>query len=117
MINLQKFELEQALLTISTFNDKGELIAGLLKENISLGTKRKLQKIHKKIYTVYLELLEDYKETKEKLEDKPEELEKELKELLNESVKIDAEMASLASIESISTASNYNFDIIEKIAT
>ena len=49
-------------------------------------------------------------------DDDKEKLENELKELFSETVKIDAERVSMSVIESISSKTNYNFEIIEKIA-
>lgn len=117
MIKLKKQELEPVLLTISIYNkDTGELIGGLLKESITLGTKRKLQKIHKNTYEVYKEFLEDVKKVQEECKEDKEKLQKELKELIEESVEIDVDPAQLVLIESISTNANYNFEIIEKFA-
>jgi len=131
MLELKKSELEQSLLTISVYSSvkQGEvqkLIGGLLSEDLSLGTKRKLQKIHKKVYEVYQEFLEDYKKLQEACKtgenDKKEAIydeekfKKEIKELLDETVKIDIEPIQLSFLENVSTKNNYNFEIIEKFA-
>ena len=128
MIELKKSELEQALLTISTYDSKTkELINGLLKENLTLGTKRKIQKIHKAIYTVFQEFVEDFKEIQKACEKEEknekgepvydiEKFNKEIQILQDEVVKLDVEQFQLSQIENIPTTSNYNFDIIEKLA-
>lgn len=115
MIELKKSELENVLIIISVYNkENGLLIGGLLSEDITLGTKRALQKIHKKVHVLYQELLEDYKELKEKVSE--EELQKETEELLNEIVKIDIEKIKFSFLENVSTKSNYNFEIIDKFS-
>lgn len=131
MIILKNSELELTLFTISIYSSPKEgelqkLTGGLLSENLSLGTKRRLQKIHKKILEAYNELVEEIKKIREACKigenDKnepifdQEKLNKEIQELLNEDVKLDIEPAQLSQIENISTSSNYNFEIIEKIA-
>ncbi len=122
MITFKKSELEQVLLNISTFsvgtpeNPKQEMIFGLLKENLPLSVKRKLQKIHKKTHEAYKELAEDAKSLKEECGEDVEKFNKEVVELFSEDVNIDAEKVSLAIIEEISTTDNYNFEIIEKFA-
>lgn len=117
MITLKKFELQEALLTISAFDpETKKMVSGLLMEDLSLGTKRKLQKIHKKLHEAYTEFVNDVKEIQEKLKDDAVNMEKELKILIEEDVNIDSEFASLANIESISSEKNYNFEIIEKFA-
>jgi len=131
MIELKKSELELILLSISSYSlpKQGEvqtMVGGLLTENITLGTKRKLQKIHKKVEEFYKELIEDVKKIKEACKigenDKKEpvfdeeKLKKEIEEILEEKVKLDIEPIQISFIEAISTSNNYNFDIIEKFA-
>lgn len=120
MIELKKFELNPVLLQISTYktNQDGTNtpVSGLLFENLSLREKRKLQKIHKKVYQEFQEFVKEYDELKDKLKDSPEELEKEMIILINEVVKVDIDKISLSAIEEISSSTPYNFDLIEKIA-
>lgn len=117
MIELKKSELQPLLLTISAINpETGQMVSGLLKENLPLGTKRRLQKIHKSALVFYKELIEDDGELRKVCGEDTERLENEIKELFSETVKIDAERVSMSVIESISSETNYNFEIIEKMA-
>lgn len=116
-IELKKSELQIALLTISSYDGKtGELVSGLLKEAITLGTKRKIQKIHKKLQEAYKEFLQDLDELRKEAGEDKEKADAEFKILVEEKVKIDAEPFLLSQIENISTTANYDFDIIEKLA-
>jgi len=117
MLIFKKSELEIVLITISAYNkDTKLLIGGLLNENLTLGTKRRLQKIHKNLYIHYLEFIEDFKKVQEECKEDKEKLEKEIQELLDEKVEIDVEPVKISLIEDVSTSDNYNFDIIEKFA-
>jgi flagellar biosynthesis component FlhA len=116
MINLEKKDLEAVLITISTFSDKGVLTSGLLSESLTFGTKRKLQKIHKEVYKIYKEFIEDKTKLVEEFKDDKEKLESEYQELLKEKVVINAEPILFSMLENVSTEKNYDFDIIEKIA-
>lgn len=110
MIEIRKDKAEAVLLTISGVIPKTGEMVGLLAEDITLGTKRRLQKIHKAIYP---ELLQ-YKQ-----HDLPEATEKgqgEVDILNAEVIKIDVEPVSMAMIEAIKTANNYDFELIELIA-
>lgn len=89
-------------------------VGGLLTENLSLGLKRRLQKIRTDTLKHYEQLVKDEKEVREKAT--PESLDDELKKLFNEEVEIHQDYASLALIEMIETKANYNFDAIEKFA-
>lgn len=105
------------VLTLTQFqqNNDGEIThGGLLLEKISLGLKRRLQKIVSLMHPLYQEYLKDRAEV-EKLPE-GEEKTKELFDLDNEEVTIDHEPVSLAMIEAIETSTNYNWDLIEKIA-
>lgn len=118
MIELKKSDLFPVLLTIMAVNSEtGVAVSGLLTENITLGTRRKLQKIHKKALAAYQELQTDEAAIEKECGEDKEKMEKELKELHNEVVKIDVEHIFMSSLENVSTKNNYNFDIIEKIAT
>lgn len=131
MLEFKKSELEQVLLSICAYSppkigEVQKMINGLLIEDLTLGTKRKLQKIHKLTQELYKEFIEDFKKLQEvcktgETENKEpiyneEKLKKELQELLDEVVKVDAEPIQLSFIENVSTTNNYNFEIIEKFA-
>lgn len=116
MINLENSDLEKVLLTISTYNKDSKLVGGLLSEELTFGTKRKLQKIHKATYEKYTEFVADKEKLAKEFKDKPEELEKEFQELLKEKVKLDVEPILLSALENVSTKNMYDFEIIEKIA-
>lgn len=116
-MKLLKSELESVLLLISSYdNTTKQLVSGLLSEELTLGTKRKIQKIHKAVLLVYQELVEDAKQVKTECGDNEEKYNEELKTLLLEEVEIDVEPFLISAIENISTSTNYNFDLIEKIA-
>jgi hypothetical protein len=116
-IELKKSELQSALLIIASYDGKtGELMSGLLKESITLGTKRKIQKIHKKLQEAFKEFLQEIEEIKKETGENKEKQDAEFKLLIEEKVKIDAEPFLLSQIEDISTTTNYDFDIIEKLA-
>lgn len=89
-------------------------VGGLLTENLSLGLKRRLQKIRSDTLKHYEQLVKDEKEVREKAT--PETLDEELKNLFAEEVEINQEYASLAIIEAIESKANYNFEAIEKFA-
>jgi len=114
MIELKNSELETTLLTLAAHDKDGKMVSGLLMENVSLGLKRKLQKIHTEAGKAYLEL-ERHRAEVEALKDE-EAKKKEMTELLAEVVKINAEKASMALIETIVTEKFYDFDLIEKFA-
>lgn len=65
-IVLKKSELLPTLLQIAAYSNKkenaGMLVGGLLSENITLGTKRVLQKIHKGIHKEYEQFIKDREE-------------------------------------------------------
>lgn len=115
MITLKNKEIESALIQIAGFNDKGQMVSGLLTENISLGLKRRLQKIHADLVEHYKTLQTDSETLKKECEDAVK-LAKEMEDLNNEEVKIDREFVSLEMIEAIQTTQNYDFELIEKIA-
>jgi len=115
-MNFKKLELLDLLLTISAFDQSGKMIAGLLSENISLGSKRKLQKLHKLAKIEYDQLVLHIQEIKESLKDDPGKMNKELDILINENVVLNADYLNISEIESISTSTNYNFELIEKFA-
>lgn len=119
MIILEKSQLEEALMSIVSYSSPKEgepqkIVGGLLQENLSLGTKRRLQKIHKKLVEAYKEYVEDIKSIREEYKEDPSKAEEEFKILLKEEIKIDEERVKLENIEQVNTDKVYNFDIIEK---
>lgn len=138
MIELQNKDLEPLALQLQSFGMKnGNLVPifGLLHEDITLGMKRRLQKIRKAVVEHLKSLESDQKEIREKfpvkLPAKGKELSKkavsenaenkkkqdaEMEILLNEMVKIDLDKVSLEMVENIKTEVNYDFDLLEKIA-
>lgn len=105
-MKLKNKDIEPVLITLMVFKDE-KPAGGLLTENITLGLRRKLQKIR-------TEILKKYEEFKKDLEDAQKEGEKE--ELLEEEFEISCEPASMALIENIQTANNYDMDVVEKFA-
>jgi hypothetical protein len=117
MITLKKSELEPLLLIISSFDaETKKPISGLLFEEITLGTRRKLQRIHKLVAEEYTKVLGEYTDIKKSCGDNKVKLDKEFAELMDEEVKIDIDPISMELIENISTKHNYNFDLIDKIS-
>lgn len=118
MITIKKSELEGILLSIVTFDAKtNKIVGGLLSESVSLGTKRKLQKIHKALVEEYKQLINDVKEIEEAFKDAPDIDKKnlEIKELLDEVIKVEAEPFALSQLDNIVTSNNYDFELLEKI--
>lgn len=116
MIVIKKNEIVHCLILIAGFNPEGLMITGLLSENISLGLKRRLQKIHAELAKAKTELDEDQKKLVTECNGDEEKENKELEILLNEEVKINLDKVSLQMIEDIKTSHNYDFNLIEKIA-
>lgn len=117
MLKLKNYEIEQALVQIVAFSPKTSLpVTGLLTETLSLGTKRRLQKLHTKLLEKYKEYAEDVKEIESQCGDDLDKRAKEIEHLNNEEVSIDVDPVDLKSIEAITTAQNYDFNIIEKFA-
>lgn len=116
-LELKKQELESYLLTISAINpDTGKMVSGLLNENLKLGSKRKLQKLHKQLLFSYKEFIEELNQVKKECGEDQERLKSEGTELFNEMIKLDIDPVNLIEIEGISSSTNYNFEIIEKFA-
>jgi hypothetical protein len=114
-IVLKKKELKAALLSIASFDAKtGEIVGGLLTEKISLGLKRKLQKIHEAVQKEFQQMLKDIEEIK-KIENE-EEQNKEFNDILEEDVTLLVDKARLDMIETIETDRVYDFTLLEKIA-
>lgn len=117
MTTFKKSELEPLLLIISSFDTETKKpVSGLLFEEITLGTRRKLQRIHKLIAEEYTKVVGECVDIKKTCGDNKEKLDKEFAELMNEEVKLDIDPISMNLIENISTKHNYNFDLIDKIS-
>ena len=115
MIILKKSEIVSLLLTISAYDTKTQkMVSGLLSENLTLGTKRKLQKIHKEVSKQYQELQKDLEDIEKEVKDEKKK-EQELKELMDEEIKIGADKIQFSFLENVSTNSMYDFEIIDKI--
>lgn len=114
-MKLKKQELYPTLILLSAQTSGGKLL-GLLHEDISLGLKRRLQKLAKEVGTLYEEYLADSKEVQEKFKDDETKLKEELAILDSEEVSFQFEKVSIAMIESIKSENNYDFDLIEKFA-
>lgn len=113
-MKIKKKDISGVLLLIHSFDSTtGAPVAGLLWENISLGTKRRLQKISKEL----IKAIEEYKNELAEVE-KVEESKRaeELKILQEEEVDISAEPIQMSVIEGIETTKNYDFQMIEIIA-
>lgn len=115
-ITLKKRELEQLLLTIAGFSPEGVMVTGLLKEVLPLKDKRKLQKLHKVVMEPFKEFQKDKEDIKTAVGEDLNRFRVETEILLNEDISFPFEPISLAAIEEIKSSTNYNFDIIEKIA-
>lgn len=108
---IHKKNIERILLLIHSFDSSGNPVSGLLFETMSLGTKRRLQKISKELLTHHKQLNADMMDV-----NKSEEKDKEMDELLNETVTIDCEHVSISEIDKINSPWNYDSETIEMIA-
>jgi hypothetical protein len=116
MIKIKKSDLEAVLLTIATYDPQTQKqIGGLLIESLSLGTKRKLQKIHQKAVDLYKEFVSDLKEIQETYKEDNDTKLKELNVLLAEEISIDVEPFDISQLDNVITSNNYSFEILEKI--
>lgn len=110
-MEIEKRYIEPILLQLEAYDVKTGKPYGLLFENISLGLRRKLQKINKWLLQEYRTFMEELKEAKA-AEDSSVEVEK----LLAETVKSDLDYALIAEIDKIQTDKNYKGELIEMIA-
>lgn len=110
-MKVKNSELKALLLMIASQKEEnGKIIPlGLVNESISLGVKRRLQKIFKEAHKFYLEFEEDVKAV-------PEGSEEEMNKLFDEEITLAQEPVSLTMLEAIQTENNYDWDLIEKIA-
>lgn len=107
-------EINQILMLLAQYNAKdGTMVGGLLSEKMTLGLRRRLQKIRAAFLVKHEELVKDAEEIKKLPEA---EQEAEFKKLFDEEVEITFEPASLEMIEAIDTNANYEMTLIEKIA-
>src|SRR6478735_1569533 len=112
MIEIKNSDLKAVLLTLAGFTKEGKMVQGLLTEQMSLGLKRKLQKIHTAAGKAYDELSKDLKEVAA-LEDKEKQT-SEFKTLMDEVLKLEVDKASMEMIEAIVTTHFYDTEILEK---
>ena len=116
MITLKKSQIEKLLVQIIAFDPKTQTpVAGLLTENTTLGTKRRLQKIHATLLEKYKEYSADIKKIEEECGDDMERRASEVQVLNEEEIHIDAPRIDSKQLDSIVSENNYNFDILEKI--
>lgn len=113
MILENKFVLPILLQILSYDRETDKESGGLLTEEITLGTKRRLQKIRSELLKQNGEIQKAVEEI-EKIEDS-ELKSKELEELKDETFTINAEPVSLEMIENIKSKVNYDMILLEKI--
>lgn len=117
MIVIKKKQIEVLMINLLGFHpDNGMPNTGLLLERLSLGTKRRLTRIHEKLAVELERLKHDDKEVKATYEGDGEKIMLELDILYNETVSIDVEPALMSEIEKIETEKMYDFPLIELIA-
>jgi hypothetical protein len=115
-MKIKNSEITPLLVTLVTYNkETGAMVGGLLSEKMSLGLRRRLQKIREALLAKHSELVKDMEEVNKQLPE-GEERNGEMHKLLDEEVEVTFEPASLAMIEAIDTAANYDMALIEKIA-
>jgi len=114
MIELKKRDLTPTLLTLAGYNKEGKMVQGLLTEKVTLGLKRRLQKIHTEASKHYEEFQKNLAEVN-KLEEGPIK-QKELTDLLDEKVTLQAEKVSMELLEKIESEAVYDTAVLELIA-
>lgn len=107
-MKLKNREIEPLLMSIMFFKD-GNPDGGLLTEKITLGLRRRLQKIRQA-------LILQYEVFKKDLEDAQVAGKQEIEILMDEEFEIQCEPVSMQMIEEIESTTNYDMSIIEKIA-
>lgn len=113
-MKLKNSEITPILMMLAAYNQKdGSLVGGLLSEKMSLGLRRRLQKIRKSMLEKHEELVKDTEEIKKLPEA---EQEAEFKKLFDEEVEVSFDPASMDMIEAIDTNFNYDMTLLEKIA-
>ncbi len=114
MAKFKNNELMGVLLMLAAYDKKtGVITRGLLNETMSLGLRRRLQKIRNAFLAKHNEFMEDLKP----LDTLPDGEEKttELNRLFNEEVEVSFDPADMSMIEAIETSINYDMDLLEKI--
>lgn len=86
--------------------------SGLLTENICLGTKRKIQKIRRELLSHHEVLEEEIKD----IQGDPEVIDRELAILSEEEVILTSEPFELARLDDVTSATNYDFEMLEMIS-
>ena len=115
-MEISKEFINPLALTLASYDEKtGVPVGGLLFEEISLGLKRKLQKIHRELLEHSTQLQKDSDEITARLNGNTQGKDVEFKILLSEKVNILSEPAMISEIEKIVTKLNYDFNLIEMI--
>lgn len=115
-MKVKKSEVIQILLTIASYDAKTLTpISGVLFEKISLGTKRKFQKIQKELEGHRQQIEHDAKDIEKECGEDEERKKKEIEELAAEEVELTSEPVSISFIENIETDKNYDWSLLEKI--
>lgn len=114
MAKFKNSDITRVLIMLAAYDPKtGAIVGGILSEKMSLGLRRRLQKIRNAFLEKHNELTEDLKPINEMPEG--EERLAELKKLYDEEVEITFDPASLEMIEAIESPVNYDMDLLEKI--
>lgn len=114
MAKFKNSELYSVLSQLMLVDSKtSKMVGGLLSEEMTLGLRRRLQKIQKAFLVPYEEFQKDL-EPIMKMED-GEAKDAEFKKLLEEERNVDFEPASMEMIEKIDTKANYDMALLERI--
>lgn len=116
VVKIKKSEIVPILLSIGVYSkDSGQIIGGLLKEEIPLSVKRGLQRIQKKLQEEYKNILEKENQILDLFKDDKEKQAEELKKLANEEIEIDIQKVSFSKIEDVKTTEIYDFELLDRI--
>lgn len=114
MAKFKNSEVVGVLIMLASYDQKtGAIVGGLLSEKMSLGLRRRLQKIRNAFLEKHKELTEDLKPINEMPEG--EERLAELKKLYDEEIEVTFDPADMGMIEAIESTINYDMDLLEKI--
>jgi len=113
MKSIKKSEIKALLINIASFSKDGKSVGGLLHEKISLGFKRRLEKIRNELIEHHRQMEVD-KSAIEACKDCDKA--KETEELMAEEIQLTSQPISLEMLEGIVSQNMYDFDLLEKIA-